>query len=247
MFLNPQYSDAYLNDYYSSYVGLSEATNARALAAEHRARYQIYHHYMSLVERRGRKGTLLAVGCGDGLEICVANERGWEAEGFDVDPVTTASVSARLGVKVLSGDFPEVPYARGSFECVFLNQVLEHPKNPQAYLRTIRDVLAPEGIVFIACPNIESVSSRLKIAAGRLGLKKRRGKHYDTWHHLFYYSPAVLKGVIERYFGFRVLHIENGFGDKARGFSDSRIRREIVMNRFLPCWKDVFVLMATTD
>ena len=246
MFMNPQYSDDYLDDYYRNYIGIG-AHDGEASAPGNASRCLIHQHYMSLIEERCGRGKLLCVGCGDGLEISVARQRGWEAEGFDVDPKVTAAVSERLNVKVLSGDFRDAAYPVDHFDCVYLHQVLEHPKKPQDHLRKIHAILKPGGVLFIACPNVRSVSSRLKTLAGKLGLKKRRGKHYDTWHHVFYYSPGVLKHILQRHYGFRVIHVGNGFGDKARNFPAHRIRREIRWNRFLPCWKDVFVLIATKD
>jgi SAM-dependent methyltransferase len=249
MFLNPQYSDAYLDAFYGQYVGAADLIDAKAALAKEPIRHVVHGHYLELIEQRIGKGRILSVGCGDGLEIAVAMERGWTAEGFDVDPKVTSAIAQQLGIEVRHGDFGDAPYPAGYFDCVYLHQVLEHPKNPGDYLTKIHEILRPGGILFIACPNIGSWSSRLKSVAGKLKLKKRRGRHYDTWHHIFYYSPAALGRILERYFGYKVVLMRNGFGHKvrARGFSIGRIRREMWWNRFLPCWKDVFILLAARD
>lgn len=245
MFMNPQYSDAYLADYYTRYIGPAAKVGEADFEQANRWRFLIHDYYLSLIERHVRPGRLLSVGCGDGLELAVAKERGWEPEGFEVDPAACEEVTARLGVKVTGGEFGEAPYSPESFDCIYLHQVIEHPKNPQDYLRRINGLLKPGGVLFIACPNIRSLSNRVKTLTGRLGLKKRRGRHYDTWHHLFYYSPRVLSRILEWHYVYRTLCVGNGFGDKARQFTAARIRRECALNRFLPCWKDVFVLLAT--
>ena len=247
MFLNPQYSDAYLDDLYGRYVGeAADLSDAKSAIEREPIRHVVHGHYMELIEGRIGRGRILCVGCGDGLELAVAMERGWTAEGFDVDPKVTSAIAEQLGIEVRHGDFLDAPYPSGCFDCVYLHQVLEHPKNPQVYLRKIHEILRPGGILFIACPNIGSISSRLKSVAGRLGLKKRRGRHYDSWHHIFYYSPASFKRILERHYGYEVVLARNGFGHKVRalGFSVPRIRREMWWNQFLPCWKDVFVVLA---
>ncbi len=246
MFLNPQYSDRYLDEFYGQYVGAADLTDVRAAVENEPIRHVVHGHYMELIERHTGRGRILCVGCGDGLELAVAIERGWTAEGFDVDPKVTSAISEQLGIEVRHGDFVTADYAADSFDCVYLHQVLEHPKNPQEYLTKIHEILRPGGILFVASPNIGSFVNRLKSFAGRLGLKKRRGRHYDTWHHIFYYTPAALARILQRHFGYRVVLVRNGFGHKvrARGFSIGRIKREMTWNRFLPCWKDVFIILA---
>lgn len=246
MFLNPQYSDRYLEEFYGQYVSAADLTDIRAAVANEPIRHVVHGHYMELIECHTGKGRILCVGCGDGLELAIAIERGWTAEGFDVDPKVTSAISDQLGIDVRHGDFREADYAPDSFDCVYLHQVLEHPKNPQDYLTKIHEILRPGGILFIASPNIGSFVNRLKSVSGRLGLKKRRARHYDTWHHIFYYSPAALKRILERHFGYKAVLVRNGFGHKvrARGFSIGRIKREMWWNRFLPRWKDVFIILA---
>jgi SAM-dependent methyltransferase len=246
MFLNPQYSDRYLDDFYKHYVGAADLADTKAAVANEPIRHVVHGHYMELIERCIGKGRMLSVGCGDGLELAVALERGWAAEGFDVDPKATSAISEQLGIEVRHGDFRKVAYPPNSFDCVYLHQVLEHPKNARDYLTKIHEILRPGGILFVASPNIGSFVNRLKSVSGRLHLKKRRGRHYDTWHHIFYYSPASLRRILERHFGYEVVLVRNGFGHKvrARGFSIGRIKREMWWNRFLPCWKDVFIILA---
>ena len=103
------------------------------------------------------------------------------------------------------GDFFNLGQESGSFDCIYLDQVLEHLKEPAQYLSEFSRLLAPGGILFLAVPNIESVASRWKTFLGRTGIKRKRGKHYDTWHHLFYYGPRSLSGVLENQFGFKTL------------------------------------------
>ena len=89
-----------------------------------------------------------------------------------------------------------------------MDQVLEHPKNPQEYLREVYRILAPGGLLHIGCPNIKSISSRLKTLLGKLGLKRRRGKHYDMFHHLFFYDPRTLAEIMESHYGYEIVVIE---------------------------------------
>jgi len=213
-FLNPQYTDAHLADYYSRYIPLgprekSTQTTRRTISKTDDIR---------LVGKYVEPGRFLSVGCGDGLELELARQQGWEVEGYDVDTKTTEIIAGRTGATIYSGSFFDLHLPRESYDCVFMDHVLEHPKNPQDYLREIHRILKPDGMLFIGCPNIMSVSCVWKTVLGKLGLRRRRGRHYDTEKHLFYYSPSILGGILEHYYGFEVLVAQ---GDPRSGLKRS--------------------------
>jgi 2-polyprenyl-3-methyl-5-hydroxy-6-metoxy-1,4-benzoquinol methylase len=242
-FMNPQHSDAYLEDLYGGYTELP--SDAAEIGSEkHAWRRSIHAYYLSLVERYTTKGRMLSVGSGDGVQIDAAQRQGWEVEAYEYDQSLSAFIADAPGVRSWVGEFTEIACEPESFDCVYLDHVLEHPKRPQDYLRAIHRILKPGGVMFIACPNIESPAAKWKTLLGRLGLKKRRGRHYDTWHHLFYYSPHVLKRVLEEHYGFEVAHIRNGLGEQMRGHSESSLRHAMAWDGMLPVWRSVFVLIA---
>jgi hypothetical protein len=92
-------------------------------------------------------------------------------------------------------------------------------------------------------PNIDSVSSRYKTALGRAGLKRNRGKHYDTFHHLFYYSPSTLPPLLERRYGFRVLRVEGDPTPRVPPSAPSTIWGAIT--RRFPSLDSSFAIFAT--
>jgi 2-polyprenyl-3-methyl-5-hydroxy-6-metoxy-1,4-benzoquinol methylase len=202
-FMNPQYSDDYLAEYYSTYVQeeLDSAQAREFRIAQKGANFE-------LIERFVKSGRLFAIGCGDGVELQVAMARGWAVEGYDVDPVTTARIAKKVGATIHTGDLFAVALASDAYDCVYLDQVLEHPKNPGDYLRLCHRILKRNGVMYVGVPNIESLSSAVKTTLGKAGLKKRRGRHYDSFHHMFYYSPSTLPRLLERAYGFRVLHVQ---------------------------------------
>ena len=236
-FMNPQYSDAYLAEYYASYI--REELDSLETQRERR---EWKSDKIALVERFVARGRFLSIGSGDGAELVAAQTRGWQVEGYDVDAATTARIAAKVGVPLYTGDLFSLPLASDVYDCVFLDQVLEHPKNPGDYLRLCHRVLARDGVLFLGVPNIASMSSAFKTATGKAGLKRRRGKHYDTMHHLFYYSPATLPPLLEREYGFRVLLVR---GDPTPNRSGSPLiaARDALIRR-LPQLDSSFVILA---
>lgn len=208
-FMNPQYTDGYLDALYARYNNPEVAGEAclapggrdEVLPAKRDANLALVGRYVPV-------GRLLSIGSGSGDEIRAALARGWKVEGYDVDPVTTQALAARFGVPVYHGDLASSGLPSAAYDCVYLDQVLEHPKDPAAYLRLCHRVLKPTGVMYLGVPNIASLAARWKTFAGRWHLKRMRGRHYDSWHHLFYYSPRSLRRILEMWFGFDVLLLQ---------------------------------------
>ena len=236
-FMNPQYTDAYLAAYYASYIPEGPRTpEARAFRLAQKTAN------IELLERYTPPGRLFSVGSGDGVELAVAKSRGWTVEGYDVDETTTQRVAQRVGARIHTGDLFALALECGAYDCVYLDQVLEHPKHPARYLELARRLLRPGGILYLGVPNIESLASRGKSVLGRLGVSRRRGRFYDTFHHLFYYAPSTLPRLLERRFGFRVVTV---LGDpKPRSHPTVATRLWDRGMRHAPWLDSTFVILA---
>jgi len=239
--MNPQYTDAYLAAFYAQYITAEYPFGPEILAISSQRRRGIF----ALIGQHVPVGRLLSIGCGDGLELQIARQQGWAVEGYDVDPATTERVARKLGVPVYSGDLCGLRLPEASYDCVYMDQVLEHPKRPQDSLREARRLLRPGGVLFVGCPNIRSIASAGKTLLERLGLKRRnRGRHYDTQHHLFYYSPGVLRRILQRHYGFRVLLVQ---GDPLVWRRKLPGRLYVLLCQRLPCLDSTFRMLARRE
>ena len=204
-FMNPQYTDEYLDHMYSHYIDLERTNQPNNIAHKIASKTDDFQ----LISRYAHPGRFLAVGCGDGVELEIAAQRGWIVEGYDVNARTTAAVARRTGAKIYTGNFFALDLPADTYDCVYLDQVLEHPKNPADYLAESQRLLKTGGLLYVGCPNIMSMACQYKTILGKLNLKRsNRGRHYDTFHHLFYYTPSVLNRILQRQFGFQVLSVE---------------------------------------
>jgi len=232
-FMNPRRSDSSLAKYYSGYI-VPESPERIAW----RRRQKELH--FDVLMRFVKGGRCLCVGCGDGMELVLARERGFDVEGYDVDPATTSRVMQATGVRVHTGDFPALPVPDHSFDCVYMDQVLEHPKNPAQYLHKACSILKPGGVLYLGLPNISSLSGIWKTTLGKLGLKTRsRGKHYGTEHHHFYYAPWQLARLLDKCYGMEVMLVA---GDPAPGTG----RLAAWFQRRIPALGSTFIIIART-
>lgn len=124
---------------------------------------------------------LLDVGAGIGLLVDEAENRGFSTVGIEPSRWLAAKAKER-GLEVVCGVLPHED-ARGPFDVVCLIDVIEHVSNPVGLLRTIREVMAPDGKLVMVTPDVKSVLARLM------------GRHW--WHfraaHIGYFDRSTLE------------------------------------------------------
>lgn len=160
------------------------------------------------LERLGGPGKILDVGCGWGTFLSVARERGWDGAGVEVRDFIADYARDRVGVPVFYGELRDAGFPDEHFDAVTLWEVLEHVSDPSGLLREVHRILKLDGILGLLVPNVESHSARTK----------------EEWwapFHLFHFSNATLRGMVERA-GFTVVreivnpHVEAGQDCRAR-------------------------------
>ncbi len=238
LLMNPQYSQAHLHRFYSSYISVDDQDREGGSHFRQPAvRREAKRRSLSLLAEHIAPGRLLSIGCGDGLELDVAQELGWTPEGYDIDPATTAEVEARFGVPVHDGDLEQLDRPDGWFDAVFMDQVLEHLTDPGSYLQAAHRLLRPDGLLFVGVPNIGSVANRLKTTVARAGLRaRRRGNHYHTKHHIFYFTPTVLRHTLIRH-GFEVLLLRGSLKPNRKPLT-------VALSRWLPSLDSGMIALA---
>jgi SAM-dependent methyltransferase len=109
--------------------------------------------------RGGALGRWLDVGFGDGTLLFTAQEWGYEPLGIDLRATSVAKLAA-LGVpaRTVALEALDDP---GGFAVISMADVLEHMPFPKPALARVRELLAPDGLVFISMPNRDTVSWRL--------------------------------------------------------------------------------------
>jgi SAM-dependent methyltransferase len=115
--------------------------------------------------------TLLDAGCGAGLAIAIAAERGATVSGYDAAPGLIAIARRRVpSARIEQGDLEELPFADRSFDAVTGFNSFQYAANPEAALREAYRVLRPGGGLVIATwgpPELCDLAANL-VAVGRL-------------------------------------------------------------------------------
>ncbi len=115
-----------------------------------------------LVRRYRPRGRLLDVGCATGQFLAeMTSYPGWEVAG--VEPSASAAEFARAayGFPVHHGDLASAHFPTAAFDAVTLWDVFEHLYDPLALLAEARRILAPDGVLILRTPSLDSWDARV--------------------------------------------------------------------------------------
>ena len=100
---------------------------------------------------------ILDAACGQGYGSYLMKTWGAkEVTGIDIDAAAIAQASALFredGLHYLQHTVEQLPFPDASFDVVVSFETIEHIDKPDAFLKEIKRVLRPGGIVVISCPN----------------------------------------------------------------------------------------------
>lgn len=126
-------------------------------------------------------GTLLDVGCGAG-DFLSSFPEAYSRIGIETN--SDAAAQARnLGITVHNSSINEAELPAASCDAITLLQVIEHLADPARVVARLAGALRPGGVLYVNCPNVDSVSLRL------FG---NRHTHLSPLAHINMFSPVTL-------------------------------------------------------
>ncbi len=164
--------------------------------------------------------TVLDIGCAVGrLGEVLVQTKGCVVDGIDVDHDAAALAKGVAYRDVFECDIEKtdlgVLLAGRSYDVVVCADILEHLRDPDALLQTIRFALAPQGRLLLSIPNISHAGVILEMFMGEFSYRDRG--LLDKTHIRFYTSRSIL-GTLNR----------NGYNARII----ARIRLNIAMSEF---------------
>ncbi len=197
----------YEEDYYSKekpqYIQRAKA-DLDWLNLGYEERYRLFEQFLSSNRRR-----ILDIGSGPGFFLAYGKKRGWYVVGIEPS-YQAVSHSRTLGLEVIHGFFDTTSSKKlkleyGNFDVIHLQEVLEHIANPCTLLKSVYDLLAPQGLVCIIVPN-DFNPFQLAIV---------QSTTVKPWwiappHHINYFDRHSLCNLLEKN-RFSILHVEATF------------------------------------
>lgn len=150
------------------------------------------------------EGSLLEIGCGLGTLMNIASERGFRVAGIEIN-TNLVSYATGKTCNIIEGDFYDLTLHHASFDVIVMDQVLEHFGGPLKGLIKARELLKPNGYIFIGIPAVDW----LVLFLNRIAVPwKPANSLWSPEDHLFYFKPSTIKKFLEKA-GFRYIDISN--------------------------------------
>lgn len=189
-FLRPQPDDSVLTAIYGDGYFLGEQSID---AAERRAQMKraTAALYCDLLARhvQAENTTLLEIGCGQGEGLLEAKHRGFRVSGVEISAHAAAAANRLLGEPLVGvGNLESVSLQPERFRAVVAADVIEHVRDPEAWLLQIRKLLLPGGVLMLVTPSLDSWSRRLM---------RSRWMEYKI-EHLYYFGEASIRQLLRR-------------------------------------------------
>lgn len=220
VYINPHPAIGDLLKVYSP--GLKEWTRVETYIDK---KIDLFKNYLTKVEAVKEKGKILDIGCGIGLFLKIAREKGWDTYGVDVSCKDIEYAKRNYNLNVFKGTIEDANYPNDFFDVITMWDFIEHITDPLSCLKEVRRILKNDGMLFILTGNIESKEAREK------------GVYWPFLGgstHLVFYSPQTIRKILD-IVGLKVIKLSSP--KKSRVFT-----AKVVMN-FIRSPKKILGLM----
>jgi 2-polyprenyl-3-methyl-5-hydroxy-6-metoxy-1,4-benzoquinol methylase len=154
----------------------------------------------------------LEVGAGSGAFLVEASAAGYRIEGLDLS-TSAVELLRRRGLRAHATSIEDFA-ATEPYDLVVGFDVIEHVREPIAFLRAAHRLLRPGGLLVLATPDTRSLICRLM---------RHRWYHYIPETHLFHFDRHNLSTMLSR-LGFHVVLTEPAY--KSVSFAYSLVQFE---------------------
>jgi 2-polyprenyl-3-methyl-5-hydroxy-6-metoxy-1,4-benzoquinol methylase len=195
VYSNPRlkYSNTTLNDLFPKHVALRLRDRDPESDAQRESKRRKVGRVAELL---GRPGRWLEIGCGFGQAMRQARDLGFTVVGTEIFSGFIDYCQAR-GLEVRPGSVDRIEFDTGSFDVVYMEDLLEHLKQPFAFIDEAARVLTPGGILFVHTWVIDRSSS----VADTFGPDWKANYNLDLTAHTTIFPADLLKtSLIDRGF-----------------------------------------------
>jgi 2-polyprenyl-3-methyl-5-hydroxy-6-metoxy-1,4-benzoquinol methylase len=159
-------------------------------------RYSIERQVNILKKRVPKGGSILDIGCGEGILGGELIREGFQVSG--IEPSLSASKRAiRRGIQVYTGYFPH-PEVSEQYDAIVMSHVLEHIEDPVQTLRQLYATIRNKGYLLLIQTNYKGI------------LPKKLKENWYAWvpeQHFWHFTPRGLTLLAKNY-GFKLINNE---------------------------------------
>lgn len=136
-------------------------------------------------------GTVLDLGCGDGLLLSLLKDKGVKGKGLDISENGIEKAKTK-GLDVSIYDFSNrLPFDDNTFDTVIMLDLLEHLYNPEFLLSEARRVSKKN--IIVGVPNFNSLPARIQMLLGKIPENNQPKKG-----HIFWFNYNIIRAIFAR-------------------------------------------------
>jgi SAM-dependent methyltransferase len=196
-------------------------------ALEQQLKNPTFAHRMRRIEamRGSRERRIFEIGCGDGNFLAFMQRAGWTVDGSEFGSEPVSLVRHRHGIAITHGDVTKQRPLSAPYPVVAAYHVIEHIYRPAEWLRQVRTLIEPRGLLCLQTPNWNSLTHALTgLAWASMTFPQ----------HVYLYTPTTLSALLP-HFGFDVLSVttwdpwhgpgtaRGSLGSRAKQFATGRL------------------------
>ena len=187
VFQNPRPTEKYIKYYYpesTGYFNSSETKQSKLSAFMEKEILVNFYNYNNLgrknivkkvlfcpiyiyffkhqsIPQHKKDGTLLEIGCSNGIRLKKLKDIGWKIKG--IEPSSKASEIARIkrNLDVETGSIFDFDFPEKSFDAIILDMALEHLYNPDIAIQKISKWIKPGGQLIFSIPYFNGIEYKL--------------------------------------------------------------------------------------
>jgi len=155
----------------------------------HRKYFETLFSFLFPLQNGSGLPRVLDVGSATGVFLSLLKRKGIQTAGVDVSS-DAVSYCRKHGLEAYEGTLFEIAKEKkwkGVFDAVFACQVIEHEKDPLTFLKTVKSIVKPNGIIVITTPNHDTV---WRMIMGK------RWIGYQHPEHFFFFTPKTLTNLM---------------------------------------------------
>jgi 2-polyprenyl-3-methyl-5-hydroxy-6-metoxy-1,4-benzoquinol methylase len=155
-FTDPIPNDRQIRRFYSS----DFHTDLRLPGATERHFGARFNRYVAWIQQFVASGRTLDVGCATGLLPKTLRDRGYDAEGLELNPETASWGAEHYRIPIRNGSLELLASESSCYDLISLTEVVEHTTDPAEFLTNVHRLLKPGGYALVTFPDITAPKSR---------------------------------------------------------------------------------------
>lgn len=142
--------------------------------------------------------SLLDVGCANGAFVAYARQQGYDAEGFELNPLQADRAAVATGAKIHTSWDSVVR----RYDIVTYHDVIEHVEDPRNELLNVHFYMERRGLLVLDTPDADDERFAQGTAENAMDWH-----HIRPEQHLWYFTEATLVPLVQRA-GFQVIRVD---------------------------------------